>query len=217
MNETSAPYEIVGVGKDTKYGDLREEFRPLVYTAIAQYDHLASDAQILIRSNLSLSGLISAVKSLASEANPNLDLSFVPFHKMIEDGLLRDRLMARLSGFFGLLASCLPLSDCTASFPTWWRAGERKLEFAWRWERGHRRLSGQYCARPRCAWRSAKHRDGAGVGHGQDRNFHAIRAKTCAGTFLMALAVLSIVAVGASLLPEFRAASIHPMACLRNH
>jgi len=38
-----------------------------------------------------------------------------------------------------------------------------------------------------------------------------------AGTFLMALAVLSIVAVGASLLPEFRAASIHPMACLRNH
>jgi ABC-type lipoprotein release transport system permease subunit len=35
-------------------------------------------------------------------------------------------------------------------------------------------------------------------------------------TFVAALVVLSIVAVGAALLPAFRAASINPMACLRN-
>jgi ABC-type antimicrobial peptide transport system permease subunit len=39
---------------------------------------------------------------------------------------------------------------------------------------------------------------------------------TDAATFVVALAVLSIVAVGAAFLPAFRAASINPMACLRN-
>jgi ABC-type antimicrobial peptide transport system permease subunit len=39
---------------------------------------------------------------------------------------------------------------------------------------------------------------------------------TDAGTFVMALAVLSIVAMGAAFLPAFRAARINPMACLRN-
>src|SRR5260370_26517109 len=50
---------------------------------------------------------MSAVKSVAGEVNSNLDVSFVPFHKMIEDGLLRDRLMARLSGFIGTLGVLL--------------------------------------------------------------------------------------------------------------
>ena len=54
-----------------------------------------------------LAGLIAAVKGVANEASPGMDVSFTVFHQMIEEGLLRDRLMARLSGFFGGLAVLL--------------------------------------------------------------------------------------------------------------
>ena len=51
--------------------------------------------------------LISSVKSVANGANPDMDVSFDVLRRMIEEGLLRDRLMARLSEFFGILAVLL--------------------------------------------------------------------------------------------------------------
>ena len=218
MNQTSAPFEIVGVVKDTKYGDLREEFQPLVYTAIAQYDHPDADAQILIRSDLSLYGLISSVKSVASQANPNLDVSFVPFHKMIEDGLLRDRLMARLSGFFGLLAVLLAVIGLYGVIS--YLVASRRTEIGIRLALG----AGQ----PNIVWlvlREASLLLAIGLSIGTALALAMGRTATAmlfglkptdTDTFVMALAVLSIVTVGAAFLPAFRAASINPMACLRN-
>jgi len=107
MNWTSAPYQIVGVVEDTKYTDLREELGPIVYTPRAQNENPATDAQILIRSRAPLASLLSAIKTMASQADPDADITFFNFHQMIDDGLLRDRLMAKLSGFFGVLAALL--------------------------------------------------------------------------------------------------------------
>jgi putative ABC transport system permease protein len=107
MKRTSAPYQIIGVVKDTKYTDLREEIGPIVYTAKAQSDSPGTDAQILLRSRVPLASLLSAIKTMASQADPDADIIFSNFHQMIDDGLLRDRLMARLSGFFGVLAALL--------------------------------------------------------------------------------------------------------------
>jgi predicted permease len=218
MNQTSAPFEIVGVVKDTKYVDLREEFQPLVYTAVAQYDHPDNDAQILIRSDLSLFGLIASVKSVASEANPNLDVSFVPFHKMIEDGLLRDRLMARLSGFFGMLAVLLAVIGLYGVIS--YMVASRRTEIGIRMALG----AGQ----PNIVWlvlREASLLLAVGLSIGTALALAMGRAATAmlfglkptdAATFIVAFAVLSIVALGAAFFPAFRAASINPMACLRN-
>jgi predicted permease len=107
MSKIFGPYQIVGLVKDTKYADLREAPQDILYTPLAQIDQPHADAQILIRSNTPLTGLISLVKRVANGANPNMDVSFVVFHQMIDEGLLRDRLMARLSGFFGVLAAVL--------------------------------------------------------------------------------------------------------------
>src|SRR5260370_33100763 len=104
---TTPPYAVIGLVKDTKYSELREKAQPIVYICMAQYDHPDTDAQILIRSNAPLASLLSAVKSTANQAHPGLDITFFPFHKMIQDGLLRERLMAALSGFFGALAAVL--------------------------------------------------------------------------------------------------------------
>jgi putative ABC transport system permease protein len=107
LKHISAPLQIVGIVEDTKYVDLREKPGPIVYTPMAQNDEVDSDALILLRSREPLAVVLSGVKTIASQMDPSADLSFYNLHKMINDGLLRDRLMARLSGFFGLLAVLL--------------------------------------------------------------------------------------------------------------
>src|SRR5207237_3505365 len=76
-------------------------------TAKAQYLTPGTDAQILVRSHAGLVGLTAAIKSTAEAVNPNMDISFSALRTTIEEGLLRDRLMARLSGFFAILAVLL--------------------------------------------------------------------------------------------------------------
>jgi predicted lysophospholipase L1 biosynthesis ABC-type transport system permease subunit len=100
-------YEIVGLVRDTKYGDLREEFRPIAYTAPAQDPRSGPGGLVLIRSRLPQAEAVAAVKSVLGEINPAITVSFQGFKPMIEATILRERLMATLSGFFGLLALVL--------------------------------------------------------------------------------------------------------------
>src|SRR6185295_19163898 len=57
-------YEIVGLVRNTKYGDLREEFRPIAYYADAQNEGGGAGAQVLIRSRLSQSETIASVNQV---------------------------------------------------------------------------------------------------------------------------------------------------------
>jgi putative ABC transport system permease protein len=107
MRTITPPYEIIGLVKNSKYFALRDEPEPIVYTCTAQYDHPDTDAQILIRSNGPMAGLLAGVKNAANQVHPDLDIDFYAFDKMIQNGLLRDRLMAALSGFFAVLAAVL--------------------------------------------------------------------------------------------------------------
>jgi ABC-type antimicrobial peptide transport system permease subunit len=105
--QTTRLYEIIGLVRNSKYFDLREDFQPIVYTAKAQYERPGTDAQILVRSRDGLTGITSAIRNIAVEVNPNMDIAFSSLRTTIEGGLLRDRLMARLSGFFAVLAVVL--------------------------------------------------------------------------------------------------------------
>jgi predicted permease len=100
------PYEIVGLVGDTKYEDLREEFQPIVYYAAAQ-DEGGAGAQIMIRSRLPQAETVAAVKRVLNEINPAITVKFEWLKPLIEATILRERLMATLSGFFGLLALVL--------------------------------------------------------------------------------------------------------------
>ncbi len=100
-------YEIVGMVRDTKYGDLREEFRPVAYYASAQNTGSGSGVQLMIRSQLSEGETVAAVTRVLNEINPSITVRFQGFKRMIESTILRERLMATLSGFFGLLALLL--------------------------------------------------------------------------------------------------------------
>ncbi len=99
--------EIVGLVNDTTYVDLREPFQPIVYRAAAQERDPGTDLRVVLRSGLSLAGVRSAVTMMAARHNPEITLSFRAFPTMVRETLLRDWLMATLSGFFGVLAILL--------------------------------------------------------------------------------------------------------------
>jgi predicted permease len=101
-------YEIIGLVKDTKYEDLRENFGPIAYLANSQEPgEPSTGAQFVIQSNLPKAELTAAVKRVLAEINPAISIKFIDFKLMIGESVVRDRLMATLSGFFGLLALLL--------------------------------------------------------------------------------------------------------------
>jgi putative ABC transport system permease protein len=100
-------FEIVGVVKDTKYHDLREDFVPIVFLAASQDPAPAPYDLILVHSNGSVAELTSAVKRSLGEVSPQISVQFEVFKTAIQNGLLRERLMATLASFFGFLALLL--------------------------------------------------------------------------------------------------------------
>ncbi len=102
-------YQIVGLVKDSKYQDLREDFTPLAFLDADQADDPDPEAQLVVYSNQSLENLATAVRRTAAEINPAIVLQFTVFQTMVRDRLVRERLMATLSGFFGGLAALLAM------------------------------------------------------------------------------------------------------------
>ena len=100
-------YEIVGLVKDGKYRDMREEFTPITFLAASQDAKPDPFLQVVLRSSLPLTSLTSAVTNAVATARPSTILQFEVMNTMIRDSLLRERMMAMLSGFFGLLAGVL--------------------------------------------------------------------------------------------------------------
>jgi putative ABC transport system permease protein len=99
-------YQIVGLVRDSKYEELREERSPLVFLASAQEEH-TTGLLLLIHSSLPQTEVTAAVRRTLGEFNPNIDVSFQGFKTMVEESVLRERLLATLSGFFGVLALVL--------------------------------------------------------------------------------------------------------------
>lgn len=99
--------EIVGVVKNTKYRSLREDLAPIVYLPVSQDPDPDSFDQVVIHSELPLPSLTSQVKAATATVGPDIGVDFRVFKTQIEESLLAERLMATLSGFFGLLAGLL--------------------------------------------------------------------------------------------------------------
>jgi predicted permease len=106
-----ATYQIVGVIRDTKYEELREGTPPMVFIPADQFPARAKDLWLFIflRSSSPVSALIPAVRAKLSEVNPEISADFHVFQTHIQDSLARERMMALLSGFFGVLAALLAM------------------------------------------------------------------------------------------------------------
>ena len=99
----SPGYEIIGVVRDTKFGDLRREINPMMY-----FPQTIQAAAFEVRTAGDPQALVPLIRRTVAQINPNLPLRDVTTESQQIDRLLfQERLVARLSGFFGLLALAL--------------------------------------------------------------------------------------------------------------
>ncbi len=114
-------YEIVGVVADAKYNNPREPYRPMYFRPMTQLNETYKVQQMQIAENRSLFpnsitvqfvGDAAALESLARRtlANINPDLTIENFKSLdyqVADNFNGERLIARLTALFGLLALIL--------------------------------------------------------------------------------------------------------------
>src|SRR6266508_1650534 len=217
LGEPDHVYQIVALVKDTKYMNLRENFGPIVYLAASQQEKHDSFDQILLRSNLPVASLMTEARQALGAANPGIAFHFKVFKTQIRESLIRERLMATLSGFFGAIAALLAsiglygvLSNAVAQ-----RTQEIGVRLALGADRG--RIV-------KMIMREAAMLLAVGLAVGISLTLAA--AKTAGAllyglrphdpaTYLLAVTLLAAVAAAASYLPARRASRVDPMVALR--
>ncbi|MGB7282451.1 MAG: ABC transporter permease [Candidatus Acidiferrum sp.] len=105
-------YEIVGEVKDTKYAGLRDAVPAIAFAPAQQNQEFPENiyfANVFIRFSSSPSAAISATRDKLGQLYPQMKTEFRIFQTEIQNGLVRERLMALLSGFFGALAALLAM------------------------------------------------------------------------------------------------------------
>lgn len=96
-------YEIIGVVHDAKYNDLRREIHATMY----EPQHIGG-ASFELRTAADPQAILPAIRKAVAQINPNLPLFEITTEsEQIDRLLFRERLIARLSSFFGLLALLL--------------------------------------------------------------------------------------------------------------
>jgi len=100
-------FEVVGLVPDSKYSQLREEPLPIVFVPMAQIVDPRPFTDIAVRSTMASGELSTALSAAVSEVSTAVYADVSALESNIRDRLLRERLMALLSGVFGALAALI--------------------------------------------------------------------------------------------------------------
>lgn len=103
----SRPARIVGLVRDSKYLSLREEPLPFAYFPFSQVSIPFSSSSFAIRTTGRPESLVAAVREAVSGASADVSFHFITLAQQVDDTLVQERLLATLSGFFGILAALL--------------------------------------------------------------------------------------------------------------
>lgn len=210
-------YQIVGLVGDTKYRDVREEFQPIIFLAENQDAEPDPESTLLIRSGENVSSLIASVKEMAQRTNPEMVLSFSVLRTSVLRGLSRERLMATLSGFYGVLAAVLAMVGLYGIVS--YMVIRRRNEIGIRMAMGADKMSIL-----RMILKGAMGLLGAGLAIGivlvlgaggvAQTMLYGIKANDAVSLGL-AVGALAVAAVCASLIPAARATGVEPVEVLR--
>jgi predicted permease len=105
----STSYEIVGIIPDTRYNSLRESTPPMAFAPDSQYPPAGPFATMMIHSTDDTAAAMSRIRKRIAGKYPDVVMEFEDFQTRIRDGLVRERLMAVLAGFFGAVAAALSM------------------------------------------------------------------------------------------------------------
>jgi predicted permease len=213
----STVYQIVGVMADSKYQNVRDETPTFVIAPITQFPDHGPFTAMMIRSNLPVAVTVDSVKRRMGERHPEIVTDAASFQETIRGGMLRERLLAMLSGFFGLLAALLGMLGLygVISYIVMQRRNEIGIRIALGANRGQV---------VRMVMREAAVLLGIGVAIGTVLSLAAGRTAASllfglkpndALTLAAAAGLLAAIGAVASFLPARRASKLDPMAALR--
>jgi putative ABC transport system permease protein len=100
-------HEIIGVAKDIKYDDMKEETLLTAYLPTAQDEGPWPEVNFVFRSAGPAEALIPGIRAAVAETDRGISLEFRNFETQVDESLLQPRLVALLSSFFGALALLL--------------------------------------------------------------------------------------------------------------
>lgn len=102
--------EIVGVVQDAAYRSVRDPVPPVLYLPVAQahVDHMPAEMTLSVRAAAGPPALLTrSVTDAVAAIDRDVSLTFRPLAAYVDGALVRERMMAMLSGFFGALAVLL--------------------------------------------------------------------------------------------------------------
>jgi predicted permease len=210
----SSGYEIVGVVRDAKYNDLRREIHAMMYMP-----QRFGGATFELRTAADPQAILPVIREVVAQVNTNLPLFDVKTEsEQIDRLLFQERLVARLSGFFGLLAlvlACVGLYGLLS-----YEVSRRTREIGIRMTLGaHQGNVLKLVLRQGIVLASVGAALGIGVALGVTRylasmlyNVHASDPATIAAVAIL----LSLVALAACYIPARRATRVDPMVALRH-
>ena len=210
-------YRIVGIVADTKFYNMREQPVPIAWLSYTQGVGPEPQTNVMIRSEQPLLPLVDSVKRALAEINPALVVEFVPLKTQIRDSLLRERLMAMLSGSFGALATVLAMVGLYGVIS--YVVAQRRIEIGLRMALGANRRD---IVRMVLGEVGVLLGIGLSVGAALTLAFGSAASSMLYGlkaydplTLFGATVAMAAVAVIATLVPARRAATVDPMIALR--
>jgi len=99
----SPGWEILGVVSDAKYQDLRSPIDPTMYVPCS-----GGNTNFEVRTSMNPAAVAASIRSIVNQMDSNLPVFNVHTQaELIDQLLFQERMIAKLSGFFGLLALVL--------------------------------------------------------------------------------------------------------------
>jgi predicted permease len=209
----SPGYEIIGVVSDAKYSDLRREIHAMMYTPQS-----AGGATFELRMAADPQAILPAVREVVAQVSTNLPLFDVKTESQQIDRLLfQERLVARLSGFFGLLALLLASVGLYGLLS--YEVSRRTREIGIRMALGAQVKDVlRPVVRQGLALALVGAAGGTGVALGVTRYLKSMLYDVHANdpvTIVAVVALLVLVALAACFIPARRATRVDPMVALR--
>ena len=209
--------EIVGIVRDAKYAEVKQEVPPLFFTPYRQYSQIG-EMSFYARTGVEPTTIMAAARQVVNNLDPNLPVENLnTLEQVVTENVFLDRMISTLSAAFATLATILAAIGLYGVLA--YSVAQRTKEIGLRMALG--------AAAPRVRKMVLKQVGGMmiiggivgvvaalGLGKGAQSLLFEMQGNDPFVTVLAAI-LLTAVALGAGFIPAWRASKVDPMKALR--